>query len=519
MSFAAAVSWSLLRAVVVAAIAVPVSAWQESAVRLESGRRRRWLLGLSLAPLFAPDLLVGYSYARFDLSLLHRPAWNEVLYLCLVTIKFVPAGLVLRLIAPPPLDSPEALHCRRLLDAATDSRAVRSGLRHHGTRSLAAAVALLVGLLTFQEFEIASEMSVVAWAVHLFDSQARGLNIETMLQRSVVPGLLQFGGAGLLIAILARWVSPERPRWTGHADASSPRRGVSVTRTLCATGIVLLWGLPLWIVGASGLSVVGSLADNRSLVGSFISELAVAVVLAMAAGIGAGCISRWLTRRLRVVTIQRNADGEVDLPDALDKEGTAPNRSRQARTGPVLWATALCLVVGSLGSLVLSASVLAAIQLPGLVAIRDTVLPLVVTLIVLLVPRGLFLFLLVSPVLVREADFVAGLLADGTNGDTRVRRGASLLWASGPRRMVLLTGLLSWWAFLNLTATAMLCPASINLPGTTGAIVPLPVRLYNLMHYGRNGPLSLMTLLSVLVPLVLFVLIERVLAWRWRRKM
>lgn len=75
-----------------------------------------------------------------------------------------------------------------------------------------------------------------------------------------------------------------------------------------------------------------------------------------------------------------------------------------------------------------------------------------------------------------------------------------------------------WWAFLNLTATAMLCPASISLPGASGAIVPLPVRLYNLMHYGRNGPLSLMTLLSVLVPLALFVLVERGLAFVWSRR-
>ena len=120
--------------------------------------------------------------------------------------------------------------------------------------------------------------------------------------------------------------------------------------------------------------------------------------------------------------------------------------------------------------------------------------------------------------LILAMGFVAGLLTGASGRDSRLRRGVLLLWANGPRRVVLLTGLLSWWAFLNLTATAMLCPASISLPGASGAIVPLPVRLYNLMHYGRNGPLSLMTLLSVLVPLSLFVVIERVLVCWWRRK-
>ncbi len=518
MSFAAAVAWTLMRAAVVAAIAVQVSAWQEAAVRRESGTRRFWLVALLLAPLFAPDLLVGYAYARFDLSLLHRPAWNEVFYLCVVTLKFVPAGLVLRLIAPPPLNSPESRHCRRLLEAAADSRAARMEKCRAGERSLAVAVALLAGLLTFQEFEIASEMSVVAWAVHLFDSQARGLNLTTLLERSVVPGLLQFVVAGLLVVILGQWARSERPRWIEHPTASSMARFRVVALGLCGAGVVLLWGLPFLVVGFSGLSAVRSIAENPSLVRSFVSELFVAVVLAAAAGVGAAAVCRWLARRLRAVDLQGHAGREPALPDPLPKSGKGPEGARAAMTWPVLGVAGLCLAAGTLGSLVLSALVLAAIQLPGLVAVRDTVLPLVATLILLLIPRGLFLFMLVSPVLVRESDFVAGLLTAGANSDARTYRGASLLWSSGPRHTVLLTGLLSWWAFLNLTATAMLCPASISLPGTTGAIVPLPVRLYNLMHYGRNGPLSLMTLLSVLVPLVLFVLIERVLAWWWRRR-
>ncbi len=522
MSFAASLVWSLLRAVVVAAIAVPVSAMQETAVRQQSGARRRWLLGLLLAPLFAPDLLVGYAYARFDLSLLHRPLWNEALYLCLVTLKFVPAGLVLRLIAPPPLESPEARHCRRLLLAVSATRADRLGLGRMAAPSLAAAVALLVFLLTFQEFEIASEMSVAAWSVHLFDSQARGLNLTTLLERSIVPAVLQLMMAALLVVLLIRWTQTERPHWNEYRLEVDSGRSGRTGWWLSAAGVALLWGLPVGIVGVSGLSAVRSLTENPTLVRSFVPELTVAVILAAAAGCGAAALSAWLSRRLRAVSLRRVDRvwrvGESPLPDPLPKGERGPGYDGRSRSGLVLLVTGACLTAGAMGSLVLSALMLAAIQLPVLVEFRDTVFPLVATLILVLIPRGLFLFLLVAPLMVRESDYLAGLLTRGAENSQRSRQGARYLWASGPRRTLLLTGLLAWWAFLNLTATAMLCPASISLPGTSGAIVPLPVRLYNLMHYGRNGPLSLMTLLSVLVPLTLFVLLERLLAYAWRRR-
>ncbi len=57
---------------------------------------------------------------------------------------------------------------------------------------------------------------------------------------------------------------------------------------------------------------------------------------------------------------------------------------------------------------------------------------------------------------------------------------------------------------MNLTVTDLVRPAWI---------VPVPVRLYNLMHYGQNGPLSVMTLLSVLIPLLLLACLAAVLPW------
>jgi hypothetical protein len=58
---------------------------------------------------------------------------------------------------------------------------------------------------------------------------------------------------------------------------------------------------------------------------------------------------------------------------------------------------------------------------------------------------------------------------------------------------------------MNPTAAAFLCPPTVSIFPGSMSVVPLPVRLYNLMHFGRNGPLSIMALLSVVVPGVLML--------------
>ena len=50
------------------------------------------------------------------------------------------------------------------------------------------------------------------------------------------------------------------------------------------------------------------------------------------------------------------------------------------------------------------------------------------------------------------------------------------------------------WGYLELTPVSILAP-----PGLTSA----PVRLYNLMHYGRSHVLSALTLVSMIAPVIL----------------
>ena len=59
---------------------------------------------------------------------------------------------------------------------------------------------------------------------------------------------------------------------------------------------------------------------------------------------------------------------------------------------------------------------------------------------------------------------------------------------------------------MNLTAATFLCPpTTVSIFGSSMGVVPLPVRLYDMMHFGRNGPLSIMAMLSVIVPGILMV--------------
>jgi ABC-type Fe3+ transport system permease subunit len=71
MSFHEAFVWTLLRSVAAASLAVPMSILLARPVLRATGRSRFWWMLLVLCPLVAPDLIVGYSYCSFELSLLH----------------------------------------------------------------------------------------------------------------------------------------------------------------------------------------------------------------------------------------------------------------------------------------------------------------------------------------------------------------------------------------------------------------------------------------------------------------
>jgi ABC-type Fe3+ transport system permease subunit len=166
----------------------------------------------------------------------------------------------------------------------------------------------------------------------------------------------------------------------------------------------------------------------------------------------------------------------------------ARGRGAGSVAGKGILLMAMCL--GLLGPLVLSLTVLAAVQLPGLLSLRDTPLPLLVTLGLVLLPMALVLKRVLELTGYRSALHLSALMP-------KSHAARDLTWrlsASGKFWSVVL---LFMWAYWDLTASAILAPIGMT---------PVTVRLYNMMHYGQIAALSAMTCATFAAPLMIFLL-------------
>tara|TARA_R110002072_G_scaffold233795_2_gene391412 strand:- start:5487 stop:6995 length:1509 start_codon:yes stop_codon:yes gene_type:complete len=492
MSFHEAFAWTLLRSVMAAALAVPMSVWLLRLVQRSKGRSRFWWMLFVLCPLVAPDLVVGYSYRSFELSLLHRPTLNHWFYFTLVVLKFLPAAAVVRICLPPSPLSKSAIHSARLAGATSRARqSVRSlKLKAGLLRNL--PVFGIVFLLTMQEFEIASLLQIPAWTVHLFDAQAGGLNSTTMLRQLVVPVLVQ---AAVLVPLIWWGIANSwgaAPRWRSSEDdfSRNSRPGI----TIAVVAALLTWGVPLCIVSLSGLAGIAGVLRNEILVRSTLLDLVAAIAIAVPCAV----LSLVLARKLRGITCRRET-GQYQFTGKLQ---------------PAL----ICLVVapGLFGSLAVSIAVLSVIQFPPLTELRSTVWPMAFALILFLVPRAFVLTVLLPAFQRSESSHLATLLGV-TSELSRANAAARLKWWYECRPLFLIAAVLFYWSLANLTAAALLCPPTIPLLSFDGNIVPLPVRLYKFIHQGRTATLSVMALLSVAVPFVLVLFAARSTPGIYRR--
>lgn len=478
MSFEEALGWSVLRSAAAAVLALPISAWLSQIIRQSGDSSRfRWLL-LILCPLFAPDLIVGYSYRSFELSLLHRPDLNHAFYFVLVLLKYVPAAVVVRLCALPDPLSASALHCFRLIDETRRVSIVERTIRLKGRLQKYLGLFGIVFLLMMQEFEIASLLQIPAWTVHLFDSQAGGLMPIPTARRMMFPVLIQ-----LVVVLPVIWSVQSsgretRPRWRVGDDSLTCRRWPGMLTAVVAA--VLLWGIPLILVTASGVSGIQGVLRNGILMRSTMLDLTASIV------VGGPCALLSLIAGRKLCRI-------------VNKEGK-PGDAESHRWS--LLVVTIGLLPGLMGALVVSLAVLLAVQHPVLTGLRSTVWPMSLALIVFLVPRSFLLMLLVPAFRESEASRLAALLESSPDSSQR-RNAVRLKWWYEIRPLFLVGVLLLYWSLSNLTAAALLCPPTIPLLSFSGSIVPLPVRLYRFIHQGRTAALSVMALLSVVVPFVL----------------
>jgi iron(III) transport system permease protein len=473
VSLTAACGWTLCRSVLVALAALPIAWWLRSRLDSLGALRRLVLWTVLLVPFFTPTLLTGYAYSKWSLGLIRHPAWNEALYAVVLALRFIPIGTLILHFTPPGPVSAEALHCARLNAGRVRGRVRRAaGLLPYVARGAvleAFPAFAVIFLLTFQEFETASLMGTASWTVWLFDSQAGGMLLSETLRRAVLP-------AGCVVVVLGLFFAHAvRSRVLPAAPRRRPGR-VSAWRdagawALGAAACVAVTGVPLVLLGRDAARGLAALPANRFIVG----EIGIAAAFGAASGTIAALVAGGLRR--------------------LSSPGGASSLRRTAA------ATSIAVALpGLLGSLVVSLVVLWLFQRPVLWTVYDSPAPAVVALVLFLLPRALLLQLLFATATSGQGLHTADLLAAGSDAAQR-RAAGDLRWDLRVRPQFLAAGILCLWGYLELTPVAILAP-----PGITSA----PVRLYNLMHYGRSYVVSAMTLVAMAVPPLLLLVLALV---------
>lgn len=423
---AAAVGRALLIALAAVAISGGLRPWLASL----SGRTRLIAWALLLAPFFTPPLLISYAFARFAQSLVVSPWSHEALYIGVLALKLIPAAVILRLHLPSPL-SPEAWHIYRTRSAADCWRQLLFRLRGAGEGPWIAGS--LVFLLAFADFELASLWSIHTWTIAVFDAQIGGLALSHTLR--LITGPLA------VAAVVIAW-STLRARNLPFTMVATRSHGERWPWAYLGASAFLVTIVPLALVSGQALSGISSLAQNFVLG----PEIGASLVTAASAMLLADIVVRlvWPRRGTRLL---------VALP-------------------------------GLLGALTLSLFILALFQIPGLHALYNTPLPLILALALLIFPLALLLRMM------RPQHTPALHIA-------RQLRHPRLLWELQTRPHLIACGLLFCWAYYDFTTASILAPVGFT---------PVFVRLHNLAHYGQNAVLSAMMLAAFATPVLVLLL-------------
>lgn len=466
MSHATALGWSVLRCLVVATVALPLSAmlWRYCSTRA-AGWRRQLATAMAIAPLFVPDLLVGFTYRLTSARLLHSDVGTELLYAGLLLLRVTGLQVAARLLLPVPAGSTEALHAWRLLNHGTRAWAWQWVRMNILGRYRAAVVAWLAGsLLCFQEFETAALVQInqlpVVWTVWLFDAFAAGEPLSLSLQHvawAMAFQLLLLSPALVLLrGASGHQLAAERASEnTPVAGGRSLGQSMSVPLLVVVVAVAVV--IPVWTSSGqivSGLQLLWQQGTLLSRVGQVLQSVVTSVLAAV--------LALWICRDF----IGRGV------------------------------LSVLALSLGLCGSLVLSLVMLAFFQLPVIRVVYDTYVPMVATQTLWLLPRAWLLLMLLRVLADSESLHSAGLLLASANAGVSSTARVTL-WRLGRVRWLLAVSLLTHWSFWDVSIVSLLRPVQFE---------PVVTRLYNEMHYGRTDTLIAMTVLSVVMPFCLALL-------------
>jgi hypothetical protein len=486
MNLASACCWTLARSFLLCLIAWPICQLLERWLRAVSDRHGPLAFSLLLAPFLFPELLVGYAYRHRALT---SPLLAELLCAGLLLIRMIPVGVVALMASPVSLISGAAIHCRRLLlQANLGSMRERyhfySCLWHGGIRRELPAL-VLMGLVAFQEFELAALLQTASWTDWFIAAQRVGLDRGETLRQSLWPMLMQWP---LLWCVVCWAVQAQDVHSTSDPTESRTLSileqafaGLYLSLALiggCAVPLSFLaWNLP------SGLKMM--LRQPMSMSG-LLQEIFIATVVSLCAGLAAWSLTGF---------VQRSTE-----------ERPALRRWWQ------LW-----LIPGLSGSLLLSMGVVALFQQAGLRWLYDTPAPWVLALMIWLLPRAVLVQLWLDTTRSTESLYLAEMLsretpqaASGANlpqpkSPRNSRQASALLFRLRDQPQLMGMGLLCYWAYLDLSTSYLLAPSAMP----SGL-----VRLYNFMHFGRSSALSVEAFLFFGIPVLgglLVVLIRRVL--------
>lgn len=462
MSLAATCWWTLVRTVVLCLVAWPACRLIERSFRQLSSNWRPWFLAGLLAPCCFPELLVGYAFRDIALA---EPKWAEGICGGLLLVRIIPIGAIALLVAPRSALDSAALHCRRILRrSATGS--FRNWLEEvrcywHGPIIRAVPALTLMGLVAFQEFELAALLQTMSWTDWFVTHQQLGLDRSELLRQTLWPLLWQ---TPVLIGALF-WLRTKPDEQVGFTSVSDDahsganRRVIGIGVSCIAMSLIVGCLIPLGLIGWRTMDGLTLLLRHKPQQVGLAREIATSGAIAICAGVSAWGLSGRLTG-----------------------------------------ATVYGLLPGLLGSLLLSLGCVTLFQVSWLRAIYDTPVPWVLALTAWLLPRAAILRLWLRAFRREDSIHVASMLGGVSRTEGHIlRRPSRLLWHLRDQPQFLAVSLLCYWAYCDLPSAHLLAP--------TGMASGL-VRLYNFMHFGRSAALSAEASVFFGVPVVsLFLLL------------
>ncbi|MDZ4817029.1 MAG: hypothetical protein SGI71_12290 [Verrucomicrobiota bacterium] len=432
----------LMRALAVAFLATAAGYPGACFLRTVVSRKLRFIFVAVLAGiLLTPLLLTGYAYYTHLPALTARTFWLVSVYMGILVLKYLPVGTFILCL--------NQYSNTRASDFIFHS--IKPGWKTTLTylfknwRASFLASAAVIFLLAFNEFELASLMTVPTWTVTIFEMQAGGYPLLDSFRGLLKPFLIQLLPLCVLLGIAWKWAAGQAVVAEESLKPLQPWQWIPT--------IVAFFGVTFIPLGMTTLSAVGGFREvlrNFALGSDILFSVGVSVMVSL------------LTLCLLSQVRRRNYLCALAIP-------------------------------GLTGSLFIALVLVALFQNDILNRMYDTPVPLTIALTLIFLPMTIVCWFIADRFGKSTSAYLAHYLAEQTHGN----KARALHWkiTHSPKLLVML--IVFYFAYLELTASALLAPSGS---------MPVTVRLYKLMHYGKTSGFSAMTILSILVP-VLFTMI------------